>query len=232
MALRNFLVLYPGLPRPDQFRADATPPLLTQQDLWREVRSCGPSLVFRVQSEQRGAEGDRMQPTDHVESCVGLVDSSTRWRTAFRMAATIVQAVRHPPLEQALQNALQFTVGSHPASVPPLQRQRVANELMRTATAEATDAVPAALQHEQLIAQGLANLLQADNDYDASYMTPFEVLCPFSEEKSPALYESRQYALETYSGAVLLDQAFNRLMERMPAWAFVKMPEISPSDQE
>jgi hypothetical protein len=233
MALKSFFILYPGLPAPQHFKPGHAPLLLAQQDLWAEVRQCGPSLLFRVRSEQKGNEGDRLQVGDTLESCVGLVDSSTRWRAAFRMAGVLIGAVRHAPLAQACTNALQFAATSHPASVSAAQRHAVAMDLFRVADTEATDTQPAAMPYERVITKGLADLVQADNDYDAAYMTPFEAaLCPFSEDGQEAQFAARMGSLETYTGAVLLDQAFARLAERMPAWLFVKMPTLTLAGTE
>jgi len=233
MALKNFLILYPGIVPPNKFTSNVAPLLLTQQDLWREVRQCGPSLLFRVRSEQKGAEGDRLTTADILESCVGVVDSTTRWRTAFRMASVSVAGIRHPGLAAACQQALQFTAGQHPASVAAVARHKVAAELQQIATAEPKDGQPAPSGYEQGIAYELANLVQADNDYDASWLTPFErSLNPFSEAESPQAFAARTYGVESYAGAVLLDQAASRLMERMPQWAFVRMPALVPAGAE
>jgi hypothetical protein len=233
VALKNFLILYPGIVPPNKFTSNVAPLLLTQQDLWREVRQCGPSLLFRVRSEQKGAEGDRLTTADTLESCVGVVDSTTRWRAAFRMASVAIGGVRHPGLAAACQKALQFAAGQHPASVLAVQRHMMANELQQIIQAEPKEGQPAPSAYEQSIAYELANLIQADNDYDASWLTPFgRSLNPFSEAESPQAFAARTYGVESYAGAVLLDQAASRLMEKMPQWAFVRMPALVPAGAE
>lgn len=231
---RSFFVFYSGLAHPSQFKAGQAPPLLALQDLWDVARNSGPALIFRVRSESK--PGEPLAPEDVLESCVGMIDSATRWRTVFNMTRTAINAVRHPVLKEACFKAMQFISTQHPANVTPDQRLAILGEIMKIAAGqieEGGDKLSAPHPFEAAVAETVAMMVQADNDHEAAQLVPFvRALCPFEQfheapkgAVNPA-FAARMGTLDTMAGAVLLTEAANRLSERLPAWLFAKMPEL------
>lgn len=223
---RSFFTFYPGLSAPERFRAGAAPRLLSAQDLWEEAKSCTPSLIFRVRSEN-----DPLGPLsaeDSLESCVGMIDAATRWRCVFNMTRTAINAVRHPVLADACFKAMQFISTQHPANVSPAQRHNILNEIMKIAAGQLEGAtIPDANEFEKQVASGVAALVLADSDVEAAHLAPFvRAYCPFDQETQRPQYGARMTSIETIAGATLLTEAGNRLAERLPSWLYATMPEL------
>ena len=224
MALRSYFVLQPAAP-PQQFKTRHGVPLLATQDLWEASRGVSQALLFRARSESE--PGDNFSGEDRLESCVGLVDSSTRWRSVADMARHPIAAIRHPQLQQACGGVMQILSTQHPAQVTPAMRQGMAAELMKIVEAASAEEPPTMTRFEAMIANHVAALAQADNDVEASFCAPFvRAFNQYDPEKQRAEYTARQATVETMSGAVLLSEAANRLSERMPAWHFAEMPKV------
>lgn len=223
MATKSYFILQPAAP-PQNFTPRHGSQLLAIQDLWEAARQPAQALIFRVRSE---SEPDAtFSGEDRLESCVGLVDASTRWRSVADMARHPIAAIRHPQLAQACGNALQFLSSQHPANVSPAQRQAIAGELMKIVEGAAAEEPVTLTRFEAMIANHVAALAQADNDVEAAFCVPMvRAFNQYDPEKQRSEYMARQSTVETMSGAVLLSEAANRLSERMPAWHFAEMPK-------
>lgn len=216
--LRSFFVFSGGVVAPANFKPNFTP-LLTIQDLWEYGRQMPPSLLFRVRAG--GDAGTPFDPTsgDRLESCVGLLDSATRWRCVFNMTRTAINAIRQPVLAEACNKAMAFLSTSHPASIVPNQRIAIAQELIKIA-----DETEGVTRFEAYCARGVAQLAQYDNDAEAAIAVPFaSAYCPFPEGPEQS---SRVTTVETMAGAVLLTETANRLAERAPQWISSEMPNL------
>jgi hypothetical protein len=223
--MRSFFIIYPQLCLPKDFKPQVAPELLTQQDLWQEARRGYPALLFRVRSSSD--PGVALSASDRLESCVGLIDSTTRWRVVFSMARSMLNVVQHPQMKDVLTKALQFISSVHPASVTVDTRRAVVNDIAQLLSREGDDA-PADI--EKMIAAHVAQLVGADNDVEAAQMVPFtRVLCPFSSETQREEFQARMATLETVAGAVLMTEASNRLGERIPQWLVAPMPRLEVS---
>jgi hypothetical protein len=223
---RSFFILAtgPNIRSPKDFRLNYAPQLLTQQDIWAASRQCPPSLLFRVRSNS-GLPGEPLKQEDKLESCVGLVDAATRWRSVFKMTNTALAGIHEPQLAQICQGCIQFLTTQHPAAIASAARRQAGENIMKAASGEGVNGA------EQRIAQGIAALAQADNDIEASYLLPFvQAYMPYSEEDQPAEFSARLQTIETVSGAVLISEAQARLAERYPIWMFVPMPAIQLTD--
>lgn len=230
MATKSYFVLQPAAP-PQNFTPRHGSQLLAIQDLWEASRQPAQALIFRVRSEREFEAV--FSGEDRLESCVGLVDASARWRSVADMARHPIAAIRHPQLAQACGNALQFLSSQHPANVTPAQRQAIAGELMKIVEAAAAEEPPTLTRFEAMIANHVAALAQADNDVEASFCVPMvRAFNQYDPEKQRPEYMARQSTVETMSGAVLLSEAANRLSERMPMWHFAEMPKVAVSKKE
>lgn len=223
---RSFFCFYPGLPSPDRFRVGPAPLLLSLQDLWDEARGAVPSLIFRVRSESE--PGANLTVGDKLESCVGMIDSATRWRSVFNMTRTAINAVRHPVLAEACLKAMQFISTQHPAAVSPAQRHGILMEIIRIAETQ-QEGQPDANPFEKEVARGVGGLVMCDNDIEAASITPFvRSYCPFDKDTQKSEFHQRMASIETVAGSVLLSEAANRLSERLPSWCWAAMPELKP----
>lgn len=235
--MKTFYILYPGLHGPVNFEPKVAPILLTQQDLWQASRSAPPSLLFRVRTESD--HGSRFGEYDRLESCVGMVDSVTRWRGVFRHAFGVLNAIHNSQLNAACSSALNMVASQHPSSISMAARRQLAEGIIKAAEG-------AEQPFEHLVARGIAALVMADNDVEAAAVVPFaEAFMPYRSGEQPEEFKSRLATIETMVGAMLLTEAATRLAERIPAWLHAAMPEplstsqpvtgprsdVSPADQ-
>lgn len=224
MATRSFYAITPGIIAPQAFKAPPVP-LLTHGELWEYSRQAPPSLLFRVRSDKD--PGEQLAAGDRLESCVGVVDASTRWRVVFSLTRSMLNSLRHAQLRQGCWQALNFISSQHPASVSIDQRHAMAAELGRVIEGDPENKVPAPHGFEQRIAAGVINILQCENDIEAAHQVPFmSALCPFDEAKDGQRFGERLATVENLTGSVLLGEAFNRLAERAPVWMYASMPEL------
>lgn len=222
---RSYFALFPGVQAPGQFKALAGAELLTISDVWDAARKSPPALLFRVRSENE--PGDAVVPEDTLESCVGVVDAATRWRSVWEMSRQMINAVRQPSLRQLCGNAMQFISSQHPASVTQDQRVAIIGELMKIVE-QGVEGQPAPSGFEKEVAVGIARLVGADNDIEAAHYIPFTgALNPFGDGIEAPQASARNATIETMSGAVLLTYAAGRLSERAPQWIASAMPTLS-----
>lgn len=214
--MKTFYILYPGLHKPANFEPQVAPVLLAQQDLWQASRGAQPSLIFRVRTDSD--HGERFGEYDRLESCVGLVDSVTRWRGVFRHAGYALSAIRTPALADVCSKALQVVASQHPSAVSMMARRQMADNIAQVAEGAAS--------FEQVVALSIAAVVMADSDYEAAMVVPFgHAFMPYSEKDEPEEFRARLATIETMAGAMLLTEAASRLAERIPEWLGAKMPE-------
>jgi hypothetical protein len=219
MMARSFFILSHGLPTPQNFQFRAVP-LLAQQNLWEAARVSQPSLLFRVRSID-GAPLSPFKGSDRLESCVGMVDAGTRWRSVFRMAGVALAGISNTDLSKVCAEAIQFVSSQHPANVTAATRRAMVDAIAAAAQAEGTNGF------EQRVAAGIAQLAQADNDIEAAHAVPFfAAFMPFKDGTEEQI--ARVATIETVAGATLIAEAAMRLAERAPYWMYAQMPSTPP----
>lgn len=227
---RTYFALFPGVVPPQAFKAHVAPELLTIGDVWNAARKSPPSLILRVRSESD--PGAAVSAEDRLESCVGVVDAATRWRTVWAMARPMINTIRHSQLRAACGEAMQYTSSQHPANVTVAARNQIIETLLNPSIPEGQ---PQPSTFDRHVALGVAALVSADNDIEAAHYIPFTaVLNPFTPDEQRMEYQGREATIETMSGAVLLSEAANRLGERAPQWIAAVPPalELSPERQQ
>lgn len=227
---RSYFALLPGVLPPQQFKAVVGAELLTISDVWAAARKSPPALLFRVRSESEPAAA--VGAVDLLESCVGVVDAATRWRSVWEMARQMIIAIRQPALRQLCTQAMQFISTQHPAGVTQDQRLVIIGELMKVAE-QGVEGQPPATGFEKEVAVGVARLVGADNDVEAAHYVPFSAaLNPYAPEEQQPQFSARAATLEVMSGAILLTHAANRLSERAPQWIAAAMPALSEPEPD
>lgn len=223
MTLRSYYIFSAGVPTPKDFGLRGTPTLLTFGELWPEARTTlAPSLVFRVRSERD--PGDVIAPTDRLESCCGILDSASRWRSCFAMARGLAVGVSAPAVSESLGRALGFLAGRHPATISAADRTAIVGDIEKSFSEEA-----AAFDVE--IAKGIARLVYADNEFEAARLLPFIDAMTLGVARESSAYGDRITSIEVLASAVLMSEIAGRLSERMPGWWYATMPEIE-ADKE
>src|SRR5262245_42100941 len=224
----TYYVLSVGLYEPQSFRWGRTTPLLTMGDLWEARRSVPPCLLMRVRSD--AGPNEEMTTADELESIVGIVDPTVRWRASLAMARAALIGLRNPALSDACWKAM-AVINQHPAQTVMMQRQ-AAVMAVREAMESLPQGQPGAM-FEAAIAHGLCQFVMADNDYEAAAATPFEAMHMMNIDARDQVQVGRRSAtLEALSGSVVLGAAYERLMERLPAWHFTRAPKVMPPGAE
>lgn len=218
-----------GLFAPESFKWVAAPELLTINDLWEAVRTSPPGLLMRVRTESE--PGAEMTTADVVESVIGLIDSTTRWRSALSMFRGHISAIRNDSLVQACWGAYGMMLSKHPAAITQPERQAAIK-----AISAAVESLPKELMQsvfESQIAASAARFVMADNDTEASYAVPFaQSLAINIDTKDREKLAARLGTIETLAASVLITEAHGRLAERAPEWMFVPPPALAPTGSE
>lgn len=218
-----------GLFAPESFKWVSAPELLSINDLWEATQSTRPGLLIRVRTEsQPGAE---MTTADQVESVIGLIDSTTRWRAALSILRGHIAAIRTESLVQACWSSYAMLMQKHPAAITQPERQ-AAIAAIRTAV----ESLPKELMQsvfEGQIAAGVARFITADNDVEAAYAVPFvQAMALGIDTKDKQKVHARLGTIETLAASVLITEAAGRLAERVPDWLFVPPPSMVPTGAE
>lgn len=227
---RSFYAIVPGIVPPQALEPGGAE-LLVPQDLWARARTTPPSLLFRVRSESK--PGERLGAGDRLESCVGIIDASVRWRVVFALTRGVMNSLRHAALRRACSEAMGFLSSQHPAGISLDQRSAIIGGIGNIIQPDSEDKEMLPHPFEQQIAVGVMHLLQSENDIEAAHQVPFMgALCPFDPKKDAELFEDRRTTIEALTGSVLLAEAFNRLGEKAPVWMYAQMPELGEKGEE
>lgn len=227
--MRTMFAITRGLFAPESFKWVAAPELLTINDLWESVRTSPPGLLIRVRTDSE--PGAEMTTADKVESVIGLIDSTTRWRAALGMFRSHISAIRNESLAQACWGAYGMMLSKHPAAITQPERQAVIK-----AISAAVESLPKELMQsvfEGQIAASAARFVMADNDTEAAYAVPFvQALALNIDTKDREKLAARLGTIETMAASALISEAHNRLSERAPEWLFVPPPALAPTGSE
>jgi hypothetical protein len=218
-----------GLYAPESFQWNSAPELIVINDLWQATQTARPGLLIRVRTESNPDEN--MTTADSVESVIGLIDSTTRWRAALTMLRGHIAALRNDALVQACWGAHNMMMQKHPAAITQPERENAVK-----AIAIAVESLPKELMQsvfESRIASGVARFVSADNDVEAAYAVPFaQAMVLGIDAKDKAKLQARIATIETMAASVLITEAAGRLAERVPEWLFVPPPAMLPTGAE
>lgn len=228
--MRTMFAVTRGLFAPESFKWVAAPELLTINDLWEACRTMPPGLLIRVRTESE--PGAEMTTADKVESVIGLIDSTTRWRASLGMFRSHISAVRNESLSQALWASYGMMLQKHPAAITTPERQGVIK-----AISTAVESLPTELMQsvfEGQIAASAARFVMADNDVEAAYAVPFVQALALSlgDGKDRDKVNARMATIETLAASALMSAAHDRLAERAPEWLYVPPPGLAPTGSE
>lgn len=227
--MRTLFAITRGLFAPESFKWVAAPTLLSINDLWEAASATPPGLLIRVRTESD--PGADMTTADTVESVIGLIDSTTRWRAALGMFRGHVSAIRTESLAQACWAAYGMLLSKHPAAITQPERQN-----MIKAISAAVETLPTELMQsvfEGQIAAAAARFVMADNDMEAAYAVPFARALGLNvDNKDRDKLGARLATIETMAASVLITEAHGRLAERAPEWLYVPPPALTPTGSE
>lgn len=227
--MRTMFAITNGLFAPESFKWVSAPELLAINDLWDTTQSARPGLLIRVRTESE--PGAAMTTSDSVESVIGLIDSTTRWRAALSMFRWHVAAIRNEALAQACWGAYAMLMQKHPAAITQPERQAAIGAIRN-----AIESLPKELMQsvfESQIAASAARFIMADNDVEAAYAVPFvQSLVLGIDVKDKQRVAARLATVETMAASVLITEAAGRLSERAPEWMFVPPPAMTPTGAE
>jgi hypothetical protein len=222
--MRSFFALAANAGSPNRFVVDPqyTSPLLAINDIWEEVnRMQATLLLMRVRSES--SVGERLRPGDQIESVIGLIDSSVRWRMAATSVRIAIQSIRTPGLAGVCFAALGALVSKHQASFTIQEKQGIAASIRNEIDKLADDKTRQSL-YECEVAQMLLRFVFADNEYEATSMLPYLSIYMLNRMDGDEEGAIRTMTMGTVYSAMLLVDSFNRLNERLPEWMYWTMP--------
>jgi hypothetical protein len=225
----TFYVITVGLWSPRNFRWGRLSPLLTMGDLWEAVRGASPGLLMRVRSESD--PNAQMSLHDEVESVIGIVDPTMRWRTSLAMVRAALTGLKMPATSEACWKAATLLMSRHPAAISTNERQAHV-----AAIRQAMEGLPQGSQatFEAAICHSLCQFMFVDNDLEAAAQVPFEPMLMLNiDARDLPLLGRRQGTIETLAGSAALGEAFVRLLERMPDWWVAPVPRVvAPGAEE
>lgn len=225
--MRTMFTITRGVFAPESFRWVEPPPILTISDLWEYSRTSPPGMLLRVRTNAEPEQS--LQAGDKIESVIGLIDSTTRWRAALAILRGHLAAVRNKALQQVVWNVFGMMMQKHPATIMQPERQSAVEAL-----AGAVESLPKELMQsvfEQEIVAGLAQFVMADNDIDAAMIVPLRRAMALNvDTKSREVVGQRIATLDVLASSVLMTEAYARLAERAPEWLYVPAPGVSFGD--
>ena len=225
---RTYFTIMPGVQPPQTFRWGHAPKLIPINDLWDESRKVMSGLVWRIRSN--GTAGDSMSAGDHIESCIGIVDSTSRWRASAGIARMMVSSIRNPALSGACWNALGLLMNKHPAAIMTPERQAASTQVREALEGIKGDG--AQEHYESSVGATIVRLLFCDNDLDAMGVVPNETsfmvnLRLTGDNKAETVdVDARIGTVEVLSAGILLSESFGRLCERAPDWLWSRLPTL------
>lgn len=226
--MKTMFAISRGVFAPESFRWIAPPELLLIGDLWDAVRSSPPGLLMRVHTNAQ--PGASLQEGDTVESVIGIIDSTSRWRASLALVRGHLAAIRNSNVQQACWASYSMLMQKHPAAIMQPERQAAVDAIRN-----AVESLPKELMQsvfESQIAAGLARFIMADNDVEAAQAVPFErsMMLGIREVGGSPRMDAREATIDVLASGVLLTEAHARLAERAPEWLFVPMPAVSFSE--
>jgi hypothetical protein len=220
--MKTAYVISPGLQLPANFQWRGAPIILSQGGLWDAMKTLPSGLVFRVRTEQN--VGDALNGVDRIESAVGMLDSTSRWRACLALIRIALSGLRVPDTAEACWNVFNMMMNKHPASVLMTERQTLAAQL-RIATDKLPPDDPRS-SYEAQCAGMCMRLAFADNDIEVAHIVPYSSIYMVNGQEHP---EDREATVEVISSGVFLAESFARMSEKAPEWLFSPLPKTPGS---
>jgi len=217
--MKTAYVISPGLQLPDSFQWRGQPVILSQPSLWDAMKIMPSGIVFRVRTEQN--VGDRLNGNDRIESAVGLVDSTSRWRASLALVQIALSGLRIPEVADACWAVFNMILNRHPATLQMPERQQHA-----TALRGLIDKLPAGdprAAYEGSCAAMCVRLAFCENDVEAAHICPYTPIYMVNGGDHP---DDREATVEALASSVFLHEAYRRLMEKAPEYAFLPLPRL------
>lgn len=216
--MKTAYVVSPGLQLPgESFRWREAPTILAQPAIWDTVRGLPGGLIFRVRTEQN--VGDKLNGADRIESAVGLIDSTTRWRACLALIRIALSSLRIPEVNEACWNVFSMMTGKHPATVAMAERQQLAGTLRSLMDKLPPDDLRAAFEG-QVMAMCM-RLAFAENDVEVAHIVPYVSIYMVNGANHP---EDREATVEARASNIMLAEADARLHEKAPEWLWGPLP--------
>jgi hypothetical protein len=215
--MKTAYIITPGLQLPESFTWRGAPTILAQPDLWDAMKTLPSGLLFRIRTEQN--VGDKMNAQDRVESCVGLIDSTARWRACLGIIRTALSGLRVPETNEACWAVFGLMTSKHPATVTMQERQHLAGAL-RSAIEKLPGDDPRAA-FEASVAAMMVRLAFAENDIEVAHIVPYSAVYMVNGVEYP---DERQATVDVVASSMFLCEAFGRLCEKAPEWLFYPLP--------
>ena len=223
MPLRSFYCVFRA-DMPDRFQPHPTPLLSFAEVFGAVAATQTPVLIARVRSEGNG--GDSFDPNDRIESVIGLVDASVRFRTAHQIARSVVASLGRSEAGALGQRVLTLLT-THPAVLSDDQRR------------QAAEACQMMIQGGEgggwagVVLAGLVPMIWADDLLAAIPLHDWlrAPLGQVDEERR----DERTVSVDTLSTTIISALAFERLCERLPGWlthAFNEAPARDADDDQ
>lgn len=217
--MKTAYVIVPGLQHPESFSWRNASPILSQPQLWESARAVAVGVLFRVRTESN--VGAALSADDRIESGIGLIDSTSRWRACLGIIRTALTGLRIAELAEPSWAVFNMMVGKHPASVPMQERQQLAQGLRSVIEKLPGDDPRAAF--ESAVAAMMIRLAFCENDVEVAHVVPFT---PVYTTNAGSYSDDREATVEVLASSMLLCESFGRLCEKAPEYLFLPLPQV------
>ena len=216
--MKTAYVISPGLQMPgESFQWRGPLPIFSQPALWETMRTLTSGLVFRVRTDSN--VGDMLGPADRIESCVGMIDSTSRWRACLELIRTPLTAMRIAEVAEPAWAVLGLITSKHPATIVMQERQQLAQAL-RAGMDKLPEGDPRAA-FEASVAAMCIRLAFAENDVEVASIVPYSTTYMINAGE---WHDDREATVEVLAGSVFLTYAHARLAEKGGEWLFSALP--------
>jgi hypothetical protein len=220
--MRSAYIVTPGLIAPDRLDLSRyAVPILAQNEFWTAMRTYAIGTVWRIRTEK--SPGENFGAEDRIESAVGLIDSTTRWRASLAIIRTAISSLRSPNMNEACWGVFDMMVNRNPASITQAERTQRSNAVK--AVIESITDRTAQAYHESLVGNMMARVVFAENDIELAQALPF--VSAYTANVDPtnkAAMDERGMTVEAMVSAVGLCESFGRLAEKAPELLFASVP--------
>jgi hypothetical protein len=197
--------------------------ILTMSELWEASRSVALGVIWRIRTDRNA--GDVFGAGDRIESAVGLIDSTTRWRGSLAIIRTALTTLRTANINEACWSVFDLLVNRNPAQVAQAERTMRANAI-KGAVEALTERNPQTL-HESLIASMMMRVVFAENDVELASILPFYPAYSANLEQGDEQAGEREATVDVMVSSVALCEAFGRLAEKAPELLFTPVPVVA-----
>jgi hypothetical protein len=215
--MKTAYIVSPGLQLPENYQWHATPVILAQPAIWEACKALPGGIIFRVRTEAN--VGDTLSADDRIESAVGLIDTTTRWRACLALIRIALSSLRIQEVSEACWNVFGMMTTKHSATVSMQERQQLAGALRGLMDKLPADD-PRAAYEGQVMAMCM-RLAFAENDVEVAHIVPYSSIYMVNGTGNP---EDREATVEAMASNVLLAESHARLAEKAPEFLWSRLP--------